>query len=65
MDRPSDYHIKLSKPDKDKYHDITYMFNLKKWYKWTYYKTEKHSHRKQTSSYQRGKRARDKLGGWD
>ena len=34
-DGPRDYHMKWSKSDKDKYHDITYMCNLKKWYKWT------------------------------
>ena len=28
--------FKWSKTEKDKYHDITYMWNLKKWYKWTY-----------------------------
>ena len=27
---------KWSKSDKDKYHDISYMWNLKKWYKWIY-----------------------------
>ena len=32
MDRPRDYYIKS---DKDKYY-ITYMWNLKKWYRWTY-----------------------------
>ena len=26
----------VSQREKDKYHDITYMWNLKKWYKWTY-----------------------------
>ena len=29
MDGPRDYHAKWSKPDKDKYHMITYMWNLK------------------------------------
>ena len=33
-----DYHIQLIKTEKDKYHDIAYMWNLKKWYKWTYLK---------------------------
>ena len=27
---------KVSQTEKDKYHDIAYMWNLKKWYKWTY-----------------------------
>ena len=31
---PGDYHTKWSKSEKDKY-DITYMKNLKYWYKWT------------------------------
>ena len=26
----------VSQTEKNKYHDITYMWNLKKWYKWTY-----------------------------
>ena len=30
MDGRRDYHTKWSKPDKDKYHDIAYMWNLKK-----------------------------------
>ena len=36
MDGPADYHTMWSKPDQDKYHDITYIQNLKKRYKWTY-----------------------------
>ena len=28
LDGPRDYHAKCSKSDKDKYHDITYMWNL-------------------------------------
>ena len=28
--------FKWSKTEKGKYHDIIYMWNLKKWYKWTY-----------------------------
>ena len=39
MDGPRDCHIEWSKSDKDKYH-ITYMWNLKKSYKWTYLQTE-------------------------
>ena len=26
----------VSQTEKDKYHDTTYMWNLKKWYNWTY-----------------------------
>ena len=38
MDGPRDYHTKWSKPDRERQipYDITYMLNLKKWYKWTY-----------------------------
>ena len=36
MDGPRDYHTKWNQSDKEKYHDITYLWNLKKWYKWTY-----------------------------
>ena len=36
MDGPRDYHVKwISQTEKDKY-NIAYMWNLKKWYKWTY-----------------------------
>ena len=38
MDGPRDYHTKWSKSDTEKQisYDITNMWNLKKWYKWTY-----------------------------
>ena len=38
MDGPRDYHTKWSKPDRERQisYDITYMWNLKKLYKWTY-----------------------------
>ena len=39
MDVPKDYHAKWSQKEKDKY-DITYMWNLKKWYQWTYLQKE-------------------------
>ena len=37
MDGPRDYHTKWSKPDRETQipYDITYMWNLKKGYKWT------------------------------
>ena len=35
MDGPGDYHTKWSESEKDRY-EITYMLNLKKWYKWAY-----------------------------
>ena len=38
MDEPRDYHTKWSKSDRERQiaFDITYMWNLKKWCKWTY-----------------------------
>ena len=38
MDRAWDCHTRWSKSDTEKQisHDITYMWNLKQWYKWTY-----------------------------
>ena len=36
MDGPRGYHTKWSQIEKDISYDIAYMWNLKKWYKWTY-----------------------------
>ena len=38
MDGPRDYHTKWSKSDRERHisYDITYMWNVKKRYKWTY-----------------------------
>ena len=38
MDGPRDYHPKWSKSHRERQisYDITWMWNLKKWYKWTY-----------------------------
>ena len=38
MDGPKDYHTRWSKSDRERQlsYDIAYMWNLKKWYKWTY-----------------------------
>ena len=38
MDGSGDYHTKWSKSDRERQisYDITYIWNLKKWYKWTY-----------------------------
>ena len=43
MDRPRDYHTKWSESDRETQisYDMTYMWNLKKWYKWTYLQNEK------------------------
>ena len=37
MDVPRDCHTEWSKSDRERQlYDIAYMWNLKKWYKWTY-----------------------------
>ena len=38
MDGPRDYHTKWSKLHRERQisYDITYMWKLKEWYKWTY-----------------------------
>ena len=38
MNGPRNYHSKWSKPDRERQiaYDIAFMWNLKKWYKWTY-----------------------------
>ena len=38
MDGPRDCHTEWSKSDRERQisYDIAYMWNLKKWYKWTY-----------------------------
>ena len=33
----------VTQKGKDKYHDIAYMWNLKKWYKWTYIQNKNRS----------------------
>ena len=35
MDRPRDYHTERSNLEKDILYDVTFMWNLKKWHKWT------------------------------
>ena len=69
MDEPRDYHTKWSKWERERQisHDITYMCNLKKWYKWTYLQNrDRPRHGELTCSYQGvGKRGRDRLGAWD
>ena len=36
MDGPRDYHIAWSQKEKNQYHILTQMWNLEKWYRWTY-----------------------------
>ena len=63
MDVSRDYHTKWSKSERERQisYDITYMWNLKKWYKWTYL-----PNRNRFTDVERGKvGGKDKLGGWD
>ena len=67
MHGPRDDHTKWSKLDRERQisYNITYMWNLKKWYKWTYLQNRNRlRHGKQTYGYQRGKGGTDKLGVW-
>ena len=56
---PRDKYIQWSKPEKDKYRDITYLWNLKHTHTHTieliYKQKQIHRHRKQAYAYQRGK----------
>ena len=66
MDVPRNYHTKWSKPEKDKYHDMPYMWNLKKKKKMiqmNLYTKQKQTHtlRKQTYGYQRQKLGEGKI----
>ena len=58
MDGPRDYYTKWRKSERERqisYH-ITYVWNLKKWYKWTYLQIRNRPrHRKQTYDYRGGK----------
>ena len=38
MDGPRDCHTEWSKSEKDKCHDIAYMWNIRKGHRWTYFK---------------------------
>ena len=59
MDWHRECHTGWSKSDRERQisYDIAYMWNLKKWYKWTYLQNRNLSHRcrKQTYGYQGGK----------
>ena len=43
MGGPRDYYTKWRESEKERQraYDITYMWNLKKWYKWTFIQTER------------------------
>ena len=68
IDGPRDYHTKWSKSERERQiYDIAYMWNLKKWYKWTYLQNRNRLTdigKKNKHGYQRGSGRRDKLGVW-
>ena len=58
MDGPRDCHTKWSKSQREKQisYKIAYMWNLEKWYKWTYLQSRNsHRCREQTYDYHGGK----------
>ena len=68
IDGPRDYHIKWSQLDRERQipYDITYMWNLKKWYKLTYLQNRnKPTDIENKLMVTKGEVGRDKLGGWD
>ena len=68
MDGPRDYHTKWSKSDRERQmsYDITYMWNLKKWYQWTYLQSRNRvTDVENKLTVTKGERGGDKLGEWD
>ena len=69
MDGPRDYHTKWSITYRKRQisYDITYMWNLKKWYKWTYLQNRNRlTVEENILMVTKGERGcRDKLGVWD
>ena len=68
MDEPRDCHNEWSKSDRERQipYDITYMWNLKKWYKWTYLQNRNRVIDVENKlMVTRGEGERDKLGDWD
>ena len=57
----------VSQTERQKSYDITYMWDLKKWYKWLCLQNRNRlTDIEQTYGYQRGNvGGKDKLGGWD
>ena len=68
-DGPRDYHAKWSKSDREGQisYDITYMWNLKKWYKWTYLQNRNRVTDVENKLMDIGGEGegRDKVGDWD
>ena len=69
MDGPADYHTKWSKSDRERQisYDIAYMWNLKKWYKWTYLQNRNRltDLENELIVTKRGRQGRDSLEIWD
>ena len=71
MDGPRDYHTKWSESDRERQisYDITYMWNLKKWYKWSYLQNRNGltdiENKLMVTKGERGSGGKDKLGVWD
>ena len=68
MDEPRDYHTKWSKSDRERQisYDITCMWNLKKWYKWTYLQNRNRlTDIENKLMVTKGETGRYKLGVWD
>ena len=67
IDGPRDCHTEWSKSDTERQilYDITYMWNLKKGYKWTYLQNRSRvTDVENKLMVTKGERGRDKLGGW-
>ena len=68
MDGPRDYHTKWSKSDRERQilYDITYMWNIKRWYKWIYLQNRKRlTDMENKLMVTKGEGGRNKLGVWD
>ena len=71
MDGARDYHTKLSKLDRERQisHDITFMWKLKKWYKWTYLQNRNRvidvENKLMVTKGETWGEGRDKSGAWD
>ena len=70
MDGPRGYHTKCSKSDRERQisYDLTYMWNLKRWYKQTYLQNRNRltdTENKLIVTKEKRGAGRDKLGVWD
>ena len=66
MDGPGDDHTKWNKSDKETQisYDISYMWDLKKWYKWTYLQ-DRNTNLDNRLKVMKGKGERNRLEVWD